>query len=277
VTPSRALVASCTVIGSLSAACCFAPTTRDASHEDTVVSTLVLCTVDDVPATLAEIARVLRPGGRLLFAEHVRSDDPKLARWQDRLEGSWKFLGHGCRCNRDTLAARYVKLRALASPNLEVTIEPERGEVVAGGRLLVKVKVRCDRVGQHGVHGLALEVYGAPGMFEVPLTFANPYGLEVLPRPFATYLTQPRGGRSHLVAASGRPGRQRGEGSDLRELRGGYGIRWHARSGVALERQIDEADQDRVLVCRGHSGLLKERENLLGERERILGIHHSLQ
>jgi SAM-dependent methyltransferase len=72
---------------------------------DTVVATLVLCTVDDVPATLAEIARVLRPGGRLLFAEHVRSGDPKLARWQDRLEGPWKFLGHGCRCNRDTLAA----------------------------------------------------------------------------------------------------------------------------------------------------------------------------
>lgn len=72
---------------------------------DTVVSTLVLCTVDDVPATLAEVARVLRPGGRLLFAEHVRSDDPKTARWQDRLEGPWKFVGHGCRCNRDTLAA----------------------------------------------------------------------------------------------------------------------------------------------------------------------------
>lgn len=86
---------------------------------DTVVSTLVLCTVDDVPATLAEIARVLRPGGRLLFAEHVRSDDPKLARWQDRLEGPWKFVGHGCRCNRDTLAA-------LAASPLEVeTVEHE--------------------------------------------------------------------------------------------------------------------------------------------------------
>ncbi|MFN8112093.1 MAG: class I SAM-dependent methyltransferase [Solirubrobacterales bacterium] len=72
---------------------------------DTVVSTLVLCTVDDVPATLAEVARVLRPGGRLLFAEHVRSEDPDLARWQDRLMRPWKFVGHGCRCNRDTLAA----------------------------------------------------------------------------------------------------------------------------------------------------------------------------
>jgi len=72
---------------------------------DTVVCTLVLCTVDDVPATLAEIRRVLRPGGRLLFAEHVRSADPGLARWQDRLEPPWRFIGHGCRCNRDTVAA----------------------------------------------------------------------------------------------------------------------------------------------------------------------------
>ncbi len=72
---------------------------------DTVVCTLVLCTVDDVPATLAEVSRILKPGGRLLFAEHVRSDDPGLARWQDRLEVPWKLFGHGCRCNRDTVAA----------------------------------------------------------------------------------------------------------------------------------------------------------------------------
>ncbi|HET6831530.1 MAG TPA: class I SAM-dependent methyltransferase [Solirubrobacterales bacterium] len=72
---------------------------------DTVVCTLVLCTVDDVPATLSEIARVLAPDGRLLFCEHVRSDDPRTARWQDRFERPWKFVGHGCRCNRDTLAA----------------------------------------------------------------------------------------------------------------------------------------------------------------------------
>ena len=72
---------------------------------DTVVSTLVLCTVDDVPATLTEIDRVLRPGGRLLFCEHVRSEDPGRARWQDRLERPWRFVGHGCRPNRDTVAA----------------------------------------------------------------------------------------------------------------------------------------------------------------------------
>ena len=72
---------------------------------DTVVVTLVLCTVPDQAATLAEIKRVLAPGGQLLFLEHVRAHDPGLAKWQDRLEGPWKFLADGCRCNRDTVAA----------------------------------------------------------------------------------------------------------------------------------------------------------------------------
>jgi ubiquinone/menaquinone biosynthesis C-methylase UbiE len=76
----------------------------DASF-DTVVATLVLCTVPDQAATLAEVRRVLAPGGRLLFIEHVRAEDPRLARWQDRLHAPWRFCGHGCHCNRDTLAA----------------------------------------------------------------------------------------------------------------------------------------------------------------------------
>ncbi|HEV7615941.1 MAG TPA: class I SAM-dependent methyltransferase [Solirubrobacterales bacterium] len=71
---------------------------------DTVVSTLVLCTVPDPAAALAEAARVLEPGGRLLFVEHVRAEDPGAARWQDRLERPWHFVGDGCHCNRDTLA-----------------------------------------------------------------------------------------------------------------------------------------------------------------------------
>jgi ubiquinone/menaquinone biosynthesis C-methylase UbiE len=71
---------------------------------DTAVFTLVLCTVPDPKAALAEAARVLRPGGKLLFVEHVRSPEPKLARWQDRLERPWMFLGDGCHCNRDTVA-----------------------------------------------------------------------------------------------------------------------------------------------------------------------------
>jgi ubiquinone/menaquinone biosynthesis C-methylase UbiE len=71
---------------------------------DTVVSTLVLCTVDEPALALAEIVRVLRPGGRLLFIEHVRADSPRLARWQDRLEMPWRHFAAGCRCNRDTTA-----------------------------------------------------------------------------------------------------------------------------------------------------------------------------
>jgi ubiquinone/menaquinone biosynthesis C-methylase UbiE len=69
---------------------------------DTVVSTLVLCTVEDPAAALSEIARVLRPGGRLLFIEHVRSQSPMLAWWQDRLVRPWRRFAEGCRCNRAT-------------------------------------------------------------------------------------------------------------------------------------------------------------------------------
>src|SRR5436305_3737272 len=69
---------------------------------DTVVSTLVLCTVEHPDRALAEIARVLRPGGQLLFIEHVRTESPALARWQDRLLGPWRRFACGCRRNRAT-------------------------------------------------------------------------------------------------------------------------------------------------------------------------------
>jgi ubiquinone/menaquinone biosynthesis C-methylase UbiE len=70
---------------------------------DTVVSTLVLCTVDAPQAVLREIGRVLRPDGQLLFIEHVRSESPALARWQDLLARPWQRFAEGCRCNRATL------------------------------------------------------------------------------------------------------------------------------------------------------------------------------
>jgi ubiquinone/menaquinone biosynthesis C-methylase UbiE len=71
---------------------------------DTAVATLVFCTIPDPEAALAEVARVLKPRGRLLLLEHVRSNDPKAARWQDRLERPWGWFGRGCHPNRDTLA-----------------------------------------------------------------------------------------------------------------------------------------------------------------------------
>jgi len=76
---------------------------EDASF-DTAVFTLVLCTVPDARAALAEAARILKPGGRLLFVEHVRAPKDSLARWQDRFEGPWKLFADGCHCNRDTVA-----------------------------------------------------------------------------------------------------------------------------------------------------------------------------
>jgi ubiquinone/menaquinone biosynthesis C-methylase UbiE len=88
---------------------------------DTVVATLVLCTIPNPAAALAEAGRVLKPSGRLLFIEHVRSEEPGLARWQDRLEKPWRFLGDGCHCNRDTVAT------ISASP-LQVE-EVDRGEL----------------------------------------------------------------------------------------------------------------------------------------------------
>jgi ubiquinone/menaquinone biosynthesis C-methylase UbiE len=71
---------------------------------DTVVSTLVLCTVPDQASALDEVRRVLRPGGRLLFIEHVRAAG-STARWQDRLEPLWGRLLGGCHPNRDTVLA----------------------------------------------------------------------------------------------------------------------------------------------------------------------------
>ena len=75
---------------------------EDASF-DYVVSTLVLCTVKDPHRALAQAHRLLKPGGKLVFMEHVRSRNPKLARWQDRLHPLQLRLGHGCNCNRPTL------------------------------------------------------------------------------------------------------------------------------------------------------------------------------
>src|SRR5215212_3894723 len=71
---------------------------------DTVVSTLVLCTVPDQESALDEVRRVLRPGGRLLFIEHVRAAG-STGRWQDRLEPLWGRLLGGCHPNRDTVLA----------------------------------------------------------------------------------------------------------------------------------------------------------------------------
>lgn len=88
---------------------------------DTVVVTFVLCTIPDWRSALAEVARVLKPDGRILFCEHGQAPDPGVARWQRRLEPVWKRLAGGCHLTRsvavqlasagfvvDDLQARYT-------------------------------------------------------------------------------------------------------------------------------------------------------------------------
>jgi ubiquinone/menaquinone biosynthesis C-methylase UbiE len=67
---------------------------------DTVVTTWTLCSVPNATHALNEMRRVLKPGGRLLFVEHGRADDPGVRRWQDFLTPAWKRLGGGCHLNR---------------------------------------------------------------------------------------------------------------------------------------------------------------------------------
>jgi ubiquinone/menaquinone biosynthesis C-methylase UbiE len=88
---------------------------------DVAVSTLVLCGVDDQPRAVRELRRVLRPGGRLLFLEHARSDDPARARLQDRMNWLNRMLVM-CDCNRPTLGT--IEQAGFTVTSLEHTALP---------------------------------------------------------------------------------------------------------------------------------------------------------
>jgi ubiquinone/menaquinone biosynthesis C-methylase UbiE len=94
---------------------------------DVVVSTLVLCGVDDQAVALREARRVLRPEGRLLFLEHVRSDDEGVARLQDRIT-RLNHLLFGCDCNRQTLAA--IEAAGFTVSGVEQTALPKAPKFV---------------------------------------------------------------------------------------------------------------------------------------------------
>jgi SAM-dependent methyltransferase len=72
----------------------------DASF-DSVVSTFTLCSIPDVATALGQMRRVLKPGGKFFMVEHGRSPDPKIQRWQDRLNGIQNTVCGGCNFNRD--------------------------------------------------------------------------------------------------------------------------------------------------------------------------------
>lgn len=71
---------------------------------DTVLVTYALCTIPEVERALAGMRRVLKPGGKLVFLEHGAAPDPRIRRWQDRLNPLWGKLGGGCNLNRDPIA-----------------------------------------------------------------------------------------------------------------------------------------------------------------------------
>ena len=160
--------------------------------------------------------------------------------------------------NRGADPVHVVRLRAVASSMLEVHLTPSETDLPENSSVMVEATLVGKRVGRWGVHGMALELRGMPGggegLYEVPLVFSNPFGVEVHPTPLAALLTSPRGGRSGRVAPSGRSARRAGEGDELRELREHvFGdpfkrIAWRAsaRRGRLMVREMERQEQDVV-------------------------------
>lgn len=93
----------------------------DTGSIDTVVTTWTLCTVPSATRALAEMRRVLKPAGALLFVEHGRAPEPTVARWQDRLDPLWSRLAGGCHLNRkmdDLVREAGFRIDALANSRL---------------------------------------------------------------------------------------------------------------------------------------------------------------
>jgi ubiquinone/menaquinone biosynthesis C-methylase UbiE len=91
-------------------------------HFDCVVSTWTLCTIPDVAAALREIRRVLKPVGHYVFLEHGRSDSPRIAKWQDRLNPLQQRIGVGCNMNR--AIDRLIAEAGLRLPHLDRFVMP---------------------------------------------------------------------------------------------------------------------------------------------------------
>jgi len=160
--------------------------------------------------------------------------------------------------NRGFDDARGVSLRPVASSMLDVEIIPRVLDLPAASKVRFEMRVRAKRVGRWGLHGIALEVRGTPlggeGLYEVPLMFANPHGIEVVPKPLFAVLQSPRGGRARAAAPVGRPAPLPGEGEELKELREHVPgdpfkrIAWKAsaRLGQLLVREMEREERDIV-------------------------------
>lgn len=160
------------------------------------------------------IARLRAAGFEMVWAENQRVR---------RITLGAEVVLRGELRNRGDELARAVRIRPIASSMLETSVTPTTLLLAPHARTFVEVRVRAKRVGRWGVHGLALEVsgvpFGAEGLYEVPLLFANPLGIEVLPRALGPLAHSLEGARARRVAERGRRGRISGGGDELRELR----------------------------------------------------------
>lgn len=100
----------------------------EAGSFDTVLSTWTLCSIPDAPRALAEMRRVLKPDGVLVFIEHGKAAEPGVARWQDRLNPLWRRCSGGCNMNRDI--PRLIRGAGFGFERLET------GYLVKGPRVL---------------------------------------------------------------------------------------------------------------------------------------------
>jgi len=198
-------------------------------------------------STRGDVARARRAGFEMVWREPSR---------RARLGvGSSRVFVAELR-NRSDAVVHVTGLRAVASEGLRAVVRPAELDVMPGGFARIEVEVSGRRVGRHGVHGLALGAGGVGAAFEVPLTFANVLGIEVVPRAIDSGLRPPRGGRLRADPAAGRARNRRGDGAEIREIRDiapGDSFRkiaWKAsaRRGKLMVREMDIEERDVVWI-----------------------------
>jgi uncharacterized protein (DUF58 family) len=198
-------------------------------------------------STRADVARARRAGFEMVWKEQSRR--ARIAVGQSRV-----FVAE--LRNRSDRVVHVDGLRAVAGSGLRAVVRPAELDVLPRGYARIEVEVTGRRVGRHGVHGISLGASGVGAAFDVPLTFANVLGVEVVPRAVASGLGTPRGGRMRADPAAGRARTRKGDGSELREIReiapgdGFRKIAWKAsaRRGRLMVRETDLEERDVVWI-----------------------------